>query len=242
MGIDLGLTALKAAYRATGKSFEGFCFVHLRLLLSTATGMRNSYDGADFDLIRLCLIIYLKYRNDILRLWKKEYDWFCTKLQNNAIRLQLGSAKYAPKFTPSIDIDPPTIFRRFATHDAWDTFSRDGSVNISGIFSYLLEDAQYYQWINLEFAMYEHHFHSKDNSGKRLGWHRNMWCSLIQQIVRQDLVYYALIVSLRPDKNWRLISYPYYTKYTLDGENTGFTPLDLNIKVFVEPGKGANIV
>ena len=68
-----------------------------------------------------------------------------------------------------------------------------------------------------------------------------MWYSLIQQIVRQDPVYYAL-VSLPPDKNWRLISYPYYTKYASDGENTGSTHLDLNIKDFVESGKGANIV
>ena len=89
--------------------------------------------------------------------------------------------------------------------------------------------------------MYEHHFHSKGNNGKRLGWLRNMWYSLIQQIVRQDPVYYALVVSLRPDKNWRLISYLYYTKYTSDGENTGFTHLDL-IKDFMESGKGANIV
>ena len=78
MGIDLGLpvTALKAAHRATGKSFEGFCFVHLRLLLSTATDMRNSYDGADFDSIRLRLTTYLKYRNNTPRLRKKEYDWY----------------------------------------------------------------------------------------------------------------------------------------------------------------------
>ena len=60
--------------------------------------------------------------------------------------------------------------------------------------------------------------------------------------MRQDPVYYALVVSLRSDKNWRLISYPYYTKYTSDGENTGFTHLDLNIKDSVESGKGANIV
>ena len=117
-GVDLGLTALKAAYGATGKSSEGFCFVRLRLLLSTAAGMRNFYDGADFDSMRLRLTTYLKYRN-IPRL-RKKYDWFCTRLQNNTIRSQLtlGSTKYAPKFTPSRDIDPPTLFGKFATRDA----------------------------------------------------------------------------------------------------------------------------
>ena len=69
-----------------------------------------------------------------------------------------------------------------------------------------------------------------------------MWYSLIQQIVRQDPVYYALVVASRPNINWHLISYPYYMKYTFDGENTGFSHLDLNIKDFVELGKGENIV
>ena len=174
MGIGLGLTVLKAAYRATGKSFEGFCFAHPRPPASTATGMRNSYHSADFDSIRSRLATYLKHRNNIPLLRRKRYDWFCTELQNNPIRLQLGSTKYVPKFPPSINIDPPTIFRRFATYNAWDTFSRDGSVNISSIFSYLLENAQYSQWINLEFTIYKHHFHSKGNSGKRLGWLRSM--------------------------------------------------------------------
>ena len=177
MSIDPGLTALKAAYRAIGKSFEGFCSAHLRLLLSTATGMRNSYDGADFDSMRLCLTIYLKYRNSMPRLREKKYDWSCTKLQNSTIRLQLGSVKYAPKFTPFIGIDPPTLFGRFAARDAWDNFCKNGSVSISGIFSYLLENGQYSQWINLAFSMHEHHFHSKGNSGKRLGWVRNMLLS-----------------------------------------------------------------
>ena len=86
MGIDLGLEVLNAAYKATGKSFEGFCFAHLRLLVSTATGMRNSYYGSDFDHIRSCLTTYLKHSNNIPMLRKKRYDWFCTELQNNSIR------------------------------------------------------------------------------------------------------------------------------------------------------------
>jgi hypothetical protein len=55
----------------------------------------------------------------------------------------------------------------------------------------------------------------------------NMWYSLIQQIIRQDPVYYALVVAARPDTNWRLISYTYYRKSTLDDENTGFSHLGL---------------
>jgi hypothetical protein len=41
-----------------------------------------------------------------------------------------------------------------------------------------------------------------------------MFYSANQQLVRQDPVYYALNVAARPDLNWRLVSYPYYTKDT----------------------------
>ena len=50
------------------------------------------------------------------------------------------------------------------------------------------------------------------------------------------------MAAARPDKNWRLISYPYYTKHTTDREKTGFSHLDLNIQHFVEKEKGANLV
>ncbi|KAF8249182.1 hypothetical protein K440DRAFT_660435 [Wilcoxina mikolae CBS 423.85] len=242
MGLDRGLCALKSAYRATNKTFIGFCFIHFRLLMSTTTGMRNSYDGAGLDSMRSRLKTYLQYRSQIPRLRKKKYDWFYAELQNNPTRSQLGGMKYAPKLNPTINIDSQMVYQRFASQEVWQEFLDNGSVNIGGIFSYILDDEQYSQWINLEFAMYKHHFHAKGNQGKRLGWLRNMWYSLIQQVVRQDPVYYALVAASRPDKNWRLISYPYYTKYTSDGENTGFSHLDLNIKNFVESGKGANIV
>jgi ectoine hydroxylase-related dioxygenase (phytanoyl-CoA dioxygenase family) len=52
----------------------------------------------------------------------------------------------------------------------------------------------------------------------------------------------ALLASARPDRNYWLISYPYYVKDTSAGEKTGFHHLDLNARRCVETGKGANIV
>jgi hypothetical protein len=38
--------------------------------------------------------------------------------------------------------------------------------------------------------------------------------------MRQDPVYYIYYIALRPDGVWRLVSYLYYTKYALLGNNT----------------------
>jgi hypothetical protein len=67
-----------------------------------------------------------------------------------------------------------------------------------------------------------------------------MFYSLIQQLLRQDPVWYALMVAARPDNCWRLISYPYTAKYALQGDSTGFLHLDLNMQEYISSGCGAN--
>ena len=69
-----------------------------------------------------------------------------------------------------------------------------------------------------------------------------MFYSLAQQIIRQDPAYYAMMAAARPDRNWRLISYPYYIKDTTQGEKTRFAHFDINMGHFVRTGRGGNIV
>jgi len=69
-----------------------------------------------------------------------------------------------------------------------------------------------------------------------------MWHSLVQQVMRQDPVFYALNVAARPDLNWRLISFPYYTKYAMKGDATRFKHIDINIRELLKSGRGVNIV
>src|SRR5688572_13699660 len=130
MDIEQGLHALKSTYRATNMTFISFCFIHFRLLMSTTTGMTNSYEGANFDSMMLCLTTYLLHRDKIPILRRKKYNWFHAELQNNLTRSQLGSMKYAPKPEPTIDIDSQMVYQRFASQEAWQEFLDNGSVNI----------------------------------------------------------------------------------------------------------------
>ena len=66
--------------------------------------------------------------------------------------------------------------------------------------------------------------------------------SLTQQVIRQDPMYYALYYALRPDKVWKLISYPYYTKYAQLGDQTYFHHLDINISKLLDIGHNANLI
>ncbi|KAI9750746.1 MAG: hypothetical protein M1815_001604 [Lichina confinis] len=90
-------------------------------------------------------------------------------------------------------------------------------------------DAEFSHLINAKFDMYCHHCCRVVNGKGRMGWVRTMVHSLTQQMLAQDPAYYAIVVAARPDRNWRLISYP-------------FTHLDLNVARYLESGRGANLV
>ena len=58
------------------------------------------------------------------------------------------------------------------------------------------------------FEIYVWHQAQRNNRTNK-GWLRTMYHSLTQQIIRQDLEYWLLYACLRPDRNPRLVSYPF---------------------------------
>ena len=95
--------------------------------------------------------------------------------------------------------------------------------------------------VTAEYDMYHHHLR-EINGKSNNGWLRNMFYSIGQQLMRQDPLYYMLYVALRKDKNWRLISYPYYAKYNHLGDSSFFRHIDLNIPGLVYEGRGENMI
>lgn len=82
-----------------------------------------------------------------------------------------------------------------------------------------------------------------------------MQYSLAQQVVRQDVRYYLTYACLRPDRNARLIAFPYYAKshaplntlasnitHWLQTYHTGFKHIDINIANLAHNHAGINII
>ena len=74
------------------------------------------------------------------------------------------------------------------------------------------------------------------NGQRSLGWLRSAYFSQIQQIIRQDPGYYAL-VAVTSGNLWQ-ISFPYYLKATLPGDGIAFQYINLNMKKYLECGRG----
>ncbi|KAJ5699211.1 hypothetical protein N7536_003877 [Penicillium majusculum] len=129
--------------------------------------------------------------------------------------------------------------------DLGQQLDRDGSIVLPGLFEWLGEDFDgnhpggLRHLIMEEFNMYDWHYLARPCK-PRIGWARNMWFSVVQQLVRQDPAYYAFYVRCRPDHAWKLVSFPYYAKRTYPGERTFFRHIDVNIIDFVRSGRGVN--
>ncbi len=106
------------------------------------------------------LKLVLNYRDDLTYLRPKKPRYFHRASQPAApLHDWLGLYKYAPLPThvDSFDFDAKQVFNWFAHHiDAWDQFHEDGTINIDGVFDYILEP-EMSALIEEEFKMYRYH-------------------------------------------------------------------------------------
>jgi hypothetical protein len=133
--------------------------------------------------------------------------------------------RFAPAHTPfqMNDENAERIFNLFGGD--WAEWKLNGTVITPGVFDYLKHIEPL---IQLQFDVYQYHFYPRSTANE-MGFLRIMYYSLIQQLVRQDPIYYALTVAARPDHDHRLISYPYITKYVKEETGTSFIHLDLKV-------------
>lgn len=122
----------------------------------------------------------------------------------------------------------------------WNTFQRDGTVNIP-IFVDMIDDPDYHRFWLEEFAEGLWHQRERDGVPNR-GWKRVTVYAVMQEKAGGDPVQYAVYNALRPDRAYRLISYPYYCKSTVPGDKTGFRHIDLNPTQAVQNGIGVNMI
>ncbi|KAI9778754.1 MAG: hypothetical protein M1816_003907 [Peltula sp. TS41687] len=205
---------------------ESICHRHLRLLLNSF-GMNNNAKG-EILAQRLRELVFRGWAN-VSCLQHHRPQWFRKTALNKAgtgIAGEKGTDPPLPTMfrypiqrsiylgTISLfEFDAPRVFERHARSGSWVEWEKQGNAVIADFFGRLLSDELMRERIHHEFEMYRHHWKAPD-SRPRQGWARNQL----------------------PNKQWRLISYPYVAKYTEVAERTGFMHLDLNVHRFVRDG------
>jgi hypothetical protein len=103
--------------------------------------------------------------------------------------------------------EPKRVFERFAgLNHSYQQYSSSNQVLQLGIC--LDQYSPILSHIADETNMYRHHHYQPPEADAKFGRIRQMFYSLIQQLLRQDPVAYALSAALIPSCDWRLIAYP----------------------------------
>ena len=231
--------ALELLEQSQALGWKSMCQNHLRRLAG-ALGMYTNQSNKE---LRKRLLLVFQQRTNLGELRDRKPRYFRRASRAlGIITTRLGPYMYAPRATDAFTFNAKQVFNRFAGHpSAWDRFQHDGTININGVFDYIIRP-DIIALIEEEFDMYLYHLRDELDGQRRRGWMRHMFYSLTQQLVRQDPVYYALTAAARPDQKTWLICYPYYVKYQIAGESTGFAHFDINVDEFVKTGRGKNIV
>jgi hypothetical protein len=164
-------------------------------------------------------------------------NWFRTSHRFLDDRERLEPFLY-PSITnhSTFTFDARQVLNRTVGRDVYDEWQSQGNLILNDLMSYL-NHPSIARLIDDEFDLYKHHF-QPHRAKAAMGFRRNMMYSLVQQMVRQDPGYYAVNASCRSEPHWRLITYPYVTKDSEEGQQLGFLHVDINVCEYVKHGTG----
>ena len=220
-----------------GVEWRGICHRHVRGIASSWE-LQTSRLKRDELIERVMEVQANVDRLDELTTDEETHLWFRKNGRPGREDDDLGPFKYARLGCEEFTFDRRVVWERFGGAGAMDVFLKDGNVVVKGLLDWIVKDDELMGLVDAEFGMYRYHLREQ-NGVSNLGWCRNMWHSLVQQVVRQDVGLYGLNVAARADKRWRLVSLPYYTKVF---ECQGFKHIDMNIPEFLKSGRFGCVV
>ena len=220
------------------RGFQRVCYAHAKAM-GGHMGLRvKKLSGPQLD-ERLQLLHDSRLRIGKLKTDAATFSWFRVKNRPHRPSDLLGPYKFMHAKPPAeFDYDQKALLA-WIDGSAAETWEREGSVNVD-LFGWWFDTA-IGRIVLAEYDMYRHHLREVNGKGN-YGWLRNMFYSIGQQLMRQDPMYYALYAALRPDRQWRLVTYPYYAKFAVEGDNTYFRHIDLNVPDLVASSRGSNMI
>jgi hypothetical protein len=205
---------------AISQPLDNLCLFHVKQL-GTGMGLALSDKSKERLVQRIRFLHTNRFNIGNLKVSERHSSWFKKSRRPPVPSDDFGPFKFLPKPTPEFEFDQKTVFLRFATEKNWHEFQEDGHTIVNNQFDWIVKNPTLMQMIREEIRMYTYH-RRRINDKANYGWVRSSYHSIAQQAIRQDPVYYALVCAARLDKNHWQISFPYYMKGVMPGDNIFF--------------------
>lgn len=138
-----------------------------------------------------------RFRLSNLKIDASSAGWFSQKNRPYMTINSLGVYRLRLIVNNSQAIDTSMITKLFIKAEKYKEWKRNDAIIISQVFEWLLTNKTW-NLLKNELNMYLWHQRNDLNLIKH-GWLRIIMYFMIQQIIRQDLLYYCIMIALRPD-------------------------------------------
>ena len=209
---------IKSIEFLTSNRVSGLCWNHLRNFCTTV-GLKTQVGRRKTLVKRIDILRSNRYKLGEMKTNSEYRDWFLKLVRGSLPEETLGLLRFVPLPENPFFFDCKKVLRRFAGIEGANKWESDGTIIVKGAMEWLFKDPEIVKLIKHEVQMYTHHRRMVDGR-KSLGWLRSAYYTQIQQIARQDPLYYALVAATSRN-SWQ-ISYPYYMKATLPGDGISF--------------------
>ncbi len=220
---------------------------------------------ADHFNLQVKMLNSAELRNWLCQCWKHRSDliafktsfqstlWWCLKSRSwieSDDHDVYAKCFIKSSFLKSSEFDwAKAIINEIAESSTWDNWVETENLIVKNVFSWLWNEMmieEFYEFkienlIEEEFDLYLYH-QCERNEQSNKDWLQTMYFFLTQQIIRQNLQYWALYICLQSHWKIHLVFYLYYAKYAQIDDATYFRHIDMNILKYIESDHEANII
>ncbi|KAE9362520.1 hypothetical protein N431DRAFT_475930 [Stipitochalara longipes BDJ] len=229
------------------KFLQATCFPHAGLFARWAASLQTTRQGENHEtLVEHIFGAWKHWKDGSLKSFQaQEFTQFKKAVNPDHPERLLGPDRY-PR--PPVkwkqmfpDAKREELFDDVAgSPGAWDTYNSDTTINLGSFFAELRDDRELIHILHTEFDMFLYHAREEVDGKRVVGWGKNMFFSLSQQLLTQDLRLNILWYLSRRDSDklhgW--LNVPYYTRNCKAGDRFEFIHIDNNIRDLIYRGSG----
>ena len=208
------------------------CYAHLMKLVNRFELQTRKFNKKMF---KKRLDAIYQHRVDLISLKIDQiiYQWFhqearsrrssdamrCYRFEERSINFDFNDAQWRKLMS--------TLSR-----DTLKVWQKDDFVIIKKVFTWLMQCAK---WTNMLDELWCYNYHFREiNERSNMSWLRNYLYSILQQMIRIDLLYYYYYVLLKSNHCHHLIFYSYYCKLAQSRDLVHFRHIDLNVDDLID--------
>ncbi len=226
-------------YRFETKSEEMFvCHLHLQKLRNKLELLMNELS---FEILidRINIIYDYRFQLDFVKIDVTFADWFHQDSHLFRFTDSLQLFQLRSHMLQNYKIDTFLIHNMFIKKIKYQKWKKNDAIILSNVFNWILNDNT---WVLIREKLNIYLWHQRNDLNlTNHDWLRTTMYITLQQLVRQNIVYYLITVTLQLNHEIDLLTFSYFMKITFKNDSELIKHVNLNVNDLMSDRKWSRI-